>query len=334
MDMIRSFAKKKPDEKTKEKEKDKSIKEIPGDVADSFKRWRALNPKALQDIEIKQLETIHAIYRREITYQLPNELEMIEDKKSFLMWDFPFKKAKINVTDLDFDKKKSLGLMKEKDGPLKFQAEEIIGIICRFQDIKKKRHTSKGFYTDPENLFCEEVKAWCVNTLCLTPIDMDCKAQLYKRIRYFEECLCTNDLFDRPNSRVTHTIQQVIVAARGVLKYHTMPVIDKELAHHDARKAFDKLKQHFVSIISDTVELLFNCFRENPKKKGTQDTALKLLSLILEDPNIEQAFPDSQKEVRSRVLGQPDDWDKQRAKQSNFLRLGPNNLSFYQKMFY
>jgi len=211
---------------------------------------------------------------------------------------------------------------------MKFQAEEMIGIICRFQEIKKKRSSNKGVNTDPENLFCEEVKAWCVQNLCIRPIDEDAKGVLYKRIRYFEEILCANDLFDRPSSRVTHTVQQVIVACRGVLKYHTMPVIDKELAHHDARKAFDKLKQHFVTIIADTVELLFNVFRENPKKKGTQDTALKLLSLILEDPNIEEAFPDAQKEVRAKVLGQPEDWDNQRVKQKDFLKLGPENTIF------
>jgi len=308
-------------EEKKEKKKGVDISEIPGDISDRFHHWRALNPKSLQDVEAKQMDQIHAIYRREIGEQLPEALEIVDKSKAFLSFQFKYKEAKRQVNDLDFDKKKWLQLMKDNDGPFKFQAEELVKIICRFQTIKAKRHVSKGFYTDPENLWCEETKMWATNSLSLMDVSIGTRDLIYKRIRYFEEILCEDNLFDRPSSRVTHTVQQVVVASRAVLKYHTVPVIDKELAHHDARRAFDSLKKHLIILISDSVEFLFNVYR-SPAKKGVQDTATKLLSILLDDEFIAKAFPDSQKEVRARVLGIPEEFDKQKDKQTGFLKMG------------
>jgi len=91
-----------------------------------------------------------------------------------------------------------------------------------------------GYKTDPENLFCEEIKMWASNTLCMLECSTKTKEVINKRCRYLEEVLCEDGLFDRPSSLITHTIQQVIVACRGVLRYRAIPIIDRELAHHDA----------------------------------------------------------------------------------------------------
>jgi len=126
-------------------------------------------------------------------------------------------------------------------------------------------------------------------------------------VRYLEEVLCEDDLFDRPPSRVTHTVQQVLVAIRGILKYHTIPIIDKDLAHHNAADAFKEIMKHLIIIISDCSELLWHTFRATKSKDGANenDKSSRLLKSILTSPDICNAMPDTQREVRERVLGPP-----------------------------
>eukprot|EP01125_Pyxidicula_operculata_P022758 TRINITY_DN9557_c0_g1_i1.p1 TRINITY_DN9557_c0_g1~~TRINITY_DN9557_c0_g1_i1.p1 ORF type:complete len:618 (+),score=163.99 TRINITY_DN9557_c0_g1_i1:38-1855(+) len=318
--------KEKDNKKETEKTKMPNVGDKLDDAADKFKRWRVLQKDALQDIEIMQMDKIQLIWSQQMGCELPPHLTLETKKKSFLFVDHEYKAAKVTVTHLDYEEKKFLDRMKDKDGPFKFQATELIKICCRYQKIKAKRSSNKDVFTDPENLFCEELKEWAVTEFCMMEISENNKKLLYKRIRYFEEILCADNLFDRPQSNVTHTVQQVIVAVRGLLKYQTIPVIDNELAHHDARKAFDTIKRHLVQLISHCVDFLFHVFRNTKESKtGYSDVAYRLLALILDDDNIKRAFPDSQRELRQRVLGDTDEVDRAKKARVDFLLLGANN---------
>jgi hypothetical protein len=281
----------------------KKGRELATDIANGWEQKRILNKKAMQEIEVSRMRKIADIYQREINHEIPAHLELIKKHYEALgIKGFAYYKSKIKVQEGDFEKKKWLNLMKDADGFFKYEAEQIIKIVCQFQVIKKSRVVGAGYNTDPENLFCEEIKTWASATLCILDCSLNTKAHVDKRCRYLEEVLCEDGLFDRPSSLITHTIQQVIVACRGVLRYRTIPIIDRELAHHDARRAFDSVKKHLVMLMADSLDFCSNVFRTSKSKVvNDQDRVGQIIGAIMSSENIAIAFPNDQAEIRERI---------------------------------
>eukprot|EP01124_Arcella_intermedia_P024781 TRINITY_DN4260_c0_g1_i1.p1 TRINITY_DN4260_c0_g1~~TRINITY_DN4260_c0_g1_i1.p1 ORF type:complete len:949 (-),score=275.18 TRINITY_DN4260_c0_g1_i1:43-2889(-) len=278
-------------------------RDLASDVASGWEQKRLINKKALQEIEVARMRKIQDIYQREVNYEIPPHLEFIKKHYEALgIKGFAYYTAKIKVQEGDFEKKKWLNIMKDSDGFFKYEAQQIVKIVCEFQVIKKSRVVGAGYKTDPENLFCEELKVWATNTLCMLECSTNTKELINKRCRYLEEVLCEDGLFDRPSSLITHTIQQVIVACRGVLRYRAIPLIDREIAHHDARRAFDSIKKHLVMIMSDTLEFASNVFRTSKGKQvNPADKVGTLLGAVMCSENVAMAFPNDQAEIRDKI---------------------------------
>jgi len=268
-----------------------------------WKNYRLMNPEAMQDEEVEKIDRLIGIYRREINYELPDALVLLDDSKNVMIHTFHFKVPKIKVTPLDWEEKKWFNLMSANDGPFKLQSESIIKIICEYQRLRASRKWADGYGTDPEGLFMEEVKFWACKELSNYETSQNTQDILEKRIRYFEEVLCENNLFDRPQSRVKHTIQQVIVSSRGLLKYNAIPILERELSNVDARRSFDSLKRHLVSLISDSTEVLTHVFFSPAPEVERVTKATELLRRILDSDFIRKAFPDSQRDIRAKVFG-------------------------------
>jgi len=285
----------------KKKEKKTKISDLPGDMKDRWAHFRVMDKTVLSDIEEKQMERLHAIYKREIFNVIPEELEIVETTKDYKLWRIPVKKARRIPTDLDFEPKTWLSKTEQFDGPFIIQANQIIKDVCKYQKYKKEKTVGEGCYSDPENLFCEEIKMWALNTLSKIMDDENALTAIEKRVRYLEELICEDELFDRPLTGRTLTIQTAIVAVRRALKYSCIPVIEKALANTDARRALDSLKKHLMQLISDSCELLWDIFRK--ESKTGNDTASRLLSALLNSPEILKAIPDTQAEIREKVMG-------------------------------
>lgn len=301
--------------------KDKpALAEIGRDLADKFNHWRPIDSKALQDIELRKMKKLQAIFTRVTGEPIPEALELVNASKTVVFVPVDYVAAKLQVTEADFDKKKWLAILQSADGAFKFHSERIVKIICKYQIKKKARHTTQGFLTDPENLFCEEFKLWTVHILAGFDSSLQSKEKIRKRIRYLEETLCEDELFDRPSSRVSYTMQQVIVGVRVILKYHVIPVIDKDLAHVDARKALDSVKKRLTTIIADSIDYTWNIFRlPIDRPEGTEDTISRIFKLVLASEDVDSCLPNLQAEMREKVLG------AQQLKSREFLRLAPNN---------
>jgi len=268
-----------------------------------WKNYRLANPEALNDDELEKLDRLIAIYRREIMWELPDAFVLLDKETSIVVHTFKFKVPKIKVTPLDWETKKWFNLMASTDGPFKLQAESIIKIVCEYQVLRSARKWADGYGTDPEGLFMEEMKDWACKQLSNFETSQNTQDILEKRIRYFEEVLCENNLFDRPGSRLKHTIQQVIVASRGLLKYNAIPILERELSNHDARRSFDSLKRHLVSLISDSTEVLTHVFFQPAPEPERVTKATDLLRRILDSDYIKKAFPDAQRDIRAKVFG-------------------------------
>lgn len=279
-----------------------NLEEWSEDQRRRFESWRVLHPSILTEAEVVKMQKMHKVYTMEIGGSVPAQLELVEKEEKFLWIKYKYKEAKLGVQDSDFEVKTWISRMGNANGAFRFQSEEIIKICCQFQKIKKERHLSAGFMTDPENLFCEEIKSWATNQFCNLEATENNKEIIIKRIRYLEELLCEDNLFDRPDSRVTHTIQQVLVAVRGVLKYHTIPVIDKKLVHADAGAAFEEFMKHIIIIISDTSDFLYHVLRGTSAKPNTVETdkAARLLKSVLRSPDICNAMMLQRNEI---ILG-------------------------------
>jgi len=250
------------------KDKKKShLEELPGELADKFHHWKILSKDALPEIEEKQMLRLQAIYQREIASDLPEALQIVEGKKDFKLWSVPYKKPRRVPTDLDFEVKTWLSKLEQYDGEFIVQAQQIIKDMCRFQKYKKTLHHTDGFYCDPENLFCEEVKIFALETLSKVQSDEHTRELVFKRIRYLEDTICEDELFDKPHAGREITIQMAIVSVRRSLKYSVIPAIDNALSQHDARKALDSLKKHITMLIGNAGEFLFHVFRKESKKK-------------------------------------------------------------------
>jgi len=60
-------------------------------------------------------------------------------------------------------------------------------------------------------------------------------------------------------------------------------------------------KKHLCQLISDSCDLLWDLFRK--ESKSGNDTASRLLSALLDSPEILKAMPDTQSEIREKVMG-------------------------------
>jgi len=327
------------DDKKKEKEKDKKkdkkekktkMSDLPGDMKDRWAHYRVMDKTVLSDIEEKQMTRLHAIYKREVFNVIPEALEILDEQKDFKLWRIPVKKARRRPTDLDFEPKTWLSKLEQFDGVFIIQATQICKDVCKYQKYKKEKTVGEGCYSDPENLFCEEIKMWALDTLSKIADDEGAEKMIEARVRYLEEVLCEDELFDRPLTGRSLTIQIVIVAVRRALKYSCIPIIEKSLGNTDARRALDSLKKHLMMLISDSCELLWDLFRKEAGK-GKVDTATRLLTQLLNSPEILKALPDTQEEIREKVMGKS---STGKVSSKDFLTMAPEDKVLLSEDFF
>jgi hypothetical protein len=158
-----------------------------------------------------------------------------------------------------------------------------------------------GYLTDPENLFCEEIKRWSAELLCTWEISKTSQNHITLRIAYLEECLLVPDLFDKPSTLGHVTVQQVIVTTRRILKYQVLADIEKELATEDAGRAFEELRKHCVRLIYNCYQFLAHVFRA--EVEGQITAADKLLKTLQEDPNLTKVMGDDLTQVMDSIHG-------------------------------
>jgi len=203
---------------------------------------------------------------------------------------YEYQKPVYQVDETSLTEQRWHAVMKKSDGAFFVAAQRIIKDLINFQVDKKNRGMREGYLTDPENLFCEEIKRWCAENLCTYEYSGTAQKHIAIRVYYLEECLLVPDLFDKPSSLGHITIQQVIVTTRRILKYQVLADIEKELATENAGYAFQQLKNHCTKVIHNCNEFLIHVFRA--EMEGQVTAADKLLRTMQEDSNLKHVFAD------------------------------------------
>jgi len=212
-----------------------------------------------------------------------------------------YQKAAYQVDETNLTEAKWGKMMKKSDGTYFVAAQRIISNILKFQLDKRTRSIRAGYLDDPEGLFCEELKVWCAEQLCTFDMTKTAYQHVTLRVEYLEEVLLTPTLFDDPSTLGSATIQQVIVNARRLLKYHLLAEIEKELASEDAVRHFDDVKKHCNLLIYNCYEFLAHVFRA--EIAGQVTAADKLLKTLQEDDNLKHFMGDSLTEVLDSIKG-------------------------------
>lgn len=79
------------------------------------------------------MRKIQEIFQREINRQVPDQLEIVKKTWTMVgMKTFNYYVPKLKVVEGDFNKKKWLNLMKDNLGFFKYEAEQIVKIVCMF----------------------------------------------------------------------------------------------------------------------------------------------------------------------------------------------------------
>jgi len=273
----------------------KNLKGMPDEAKNSLKEWR-VKKDVFTECEEAKMALLQKIFKNNFQTDSPI-FQVIKEK--LLMYEY--QKPAYQVDETTLTQLKWQQAMKKSDGAFYVASQRIIDDVIKFQVDKKNRGMRDGYLNDPENLFCEELKIWSSEQLCTWEKTKTAANHVSLRVAYLEECLLVPDLFDKPSTLGTSTIQQVIVTARRILKYQVLADIEKELATEDAGRAFEDLRKHCVKLIANAYKFLACVFRA--EVEGTVTAADKLLKTLQEDPNLKNVMGDSLTEILDSING-------------------------------
>jgi len=214
-------------------------------------RW--FNKYTYTSKEIEQIEFLQTSYTQTFGGELPLELGFEREKK---LPSYSPQRANFQ---------KTFWLEKLGKGPLKYCADQILGLICTYQQRRSERmnFVNSGYPNDPTNLFCEEFKGWLVHTLSKvetwTGGETGNMKQVKQRMQFLN--LVLRSRMFPPEKYCDMTLNSLIVETRMVLEEKVMPKIIAEIASHSAREHLRVLTSNATDILMNGVQVLISIFR-------------------------------------------------------------------------
>jgi len=215
-------------------------------------RW--LNKRMFTSREAEQIVFVRSAYQQCFgTDQFPIEF----------MYDEQKKEPSYNPQRANFQK--SFWLEKLGKGPLKHFSDQILGLVCAFQLRRQERSNpfKSGYFNDPVNLCCEELKGWLVNTLSKvetwTAGEHGNMRQVQQRIKFLNMTERSKMFPNEEN--VEMSLISLIVEVRMVLEDKVVPKIVAEIANHSAREHLRVLIANATDVLTYGCQVLVSIFR-------------------------------------------------------------------------
>jgi len=215
-------------------------------------RW--FNKRGYTSREVEQILFVRSAYQQCFgTDQFPIELSYEEEKK-----EANYRPQRANF-------QKTFWLEKLGKGPLKHFADQILGLICTFQ-LRRSERTNPfktGYFDDPINLFCEELKGWLVNTLSKVETWTGGETGNMKHVQFRIQLL---NMVERSKmfpeeENVEMSLTSLVVEVRMILEDKVVPKIVAEIANHTAREHLRVLIANAADVLTYGCQVLVSIFR-------------------------------------------------------------------------
>jgi len=215
-------------------------------------RW--FNKRAFTALELEQVLFLRSTYQQCLqTDPLPLELQYDEDTNE----------PRCHPQRANFQK--SFWLDRLGKGPLRPFAEQMLGLVCTFQERRADRTNpfKSGYPDDPVNLFCEELKGFLVNTVSKVEVwtggergDMPRVAARVRLLTLVEQ----GKLFPEEED-VEMSLTSLVVEVRMILEDKVVPKIYAEIATHTAREHCRVLIANATDVLASGCQVLVSIFR-------------------------------------------------------------------------